>query len=393
MEVLDYTREQLEKSNGIIIYGAGVWGKIVYETLQNWNITPQYFVDRFKCQSPNSHVPGQLPVLSPEEISAYLGHDVLICAPSAFEEVRTILEKKGFQKVYHVESLLKEAKPKTFENLQDRLPADKLSEIYSYYMYRSERCGGRLIIPQMSFSVSEACSLNCRKCNALMPYYHKPKIFSFEQYLPEMNRMLDIVDEIMEVGFIGGEAFLNRELYKYLDWAVGSEKIASVLIVTNSTIMPDERTIKSMKNDKVFLCLDNYGILSSRLKDLEEMAIKEKINYYILNNDYWYDFGGTEQKNYTMEQRTKVFYNCPMRDCHFFLKGNLYRCQIAGSLSNLGYYSGEGDCIDFNWQISRDDFREKLSYLLTRREPLMACDFCNDMECAKPIPVAVQDER
>ncbi len=370
----------------------GVWGKIAFDTLACWNITPVFCADRFKCTEPGGMWKG-IPILPPEKLTDYLAYDVLICAPSAFEEVCNQLQIYGFTKAFHILSLLKETSPKTFENLQDRLPADKLAEIYSYYMQRASGKYESLMIPQISFSITEACSLKCEKCNALMPYYQKPETFRFEQYLPEMNRMLDTVDEIMEIGFIGGEPFLNKELYKYLDWAIGSDKIVSVLIVTNSTIMPDEITIKYMKHEKVFLGLDNYGALSNKIKALEEMAIREGIQYYILKDEYWYDFGGIEKRNYTLEQRKKVFSNCPIRDCNFFMKGKLYRCQFAGNLHNLGYCNGEGDYVDFSQELSRDALRQAVSSLLTKREALWACNFCNDMEQKHLIPVAVQVKR
>ncbi len=48
MQIFDFTLQEAEKSKGIIIYGAGAWGKIVCETLQTMNIQPRYFVDRFR---------------------------------------------------------------------------------------------------------------------------------------------------------------------------------------------------------------------------------------------------------------------------------------------------------------------------------------------------------
>lgn len=392
MKILDYKTKMTENSGergggeNVIIYGAGVWGKIVCETLEAWNIVPVYFVDRFK----QGKYLG-IEVISKEELKKYLSYDVLIAAPSAYDEICAILEGLGFQKAYHVIGILKEARIKTFQNLQDKLPADKLADIYSFYMQRSSGCNQKLMIPQISFSVTEACTLKCEKCNALMPFYKRPQTFQFEQYLPAMKRMLETVDEIMEVAFIGGEAFLNKELYKYLDWAIQSEKIISILMVTNATIMPDKKTIESLKNDKCVLCLDNYGSVSKKLKELEEMAIREKITYYILNNEYWYDFGGINHKNYTYEERKKVFENCPMRDCNFFIKGRLYRCQPGGNLVNLGFCEeNPKDYVDFNYDSSIETLRKEVMQLISGKEPLAACDFCNDLECSGTIPVAVQ---
>ena len=321
----------------------------------------------------------------------YLDYDVLVCAPSAYNEVCNILEETGFKSAYHIINLLKEKKIKTFQNYQDRLPAEKLVEIYSYYMQRTSGYERKLIIPQLSFSVTEACTLKCEKCNALMPYYDKPKAYKFEEYLPAMKRMTETIDKIMEIGFIGGEPFLNKELYKYLDWAINSEKVASVLVMTNATILPDRKTVEYLKHKKCFLCLDNYGPLSGKLKELEELAIRENIDYYILNNEYWYDFGGTKRKNYTVEKRKRIFNNCPIRDCNFFMKGRLYRCQLAGNLVNLGFCEDKGDeYVDFNQDMPIKILREDVKQLITGTEPLMACDFCNDVEGRGTIPVAEQ---
>ena len=140
-----------------------------------------------------------------------------------------------------------------------------------------------------------------------------------------MNRLLDTVDKIIELGFIGGEPLLNQDLYKYLEWAIQSEKICSILVVTNSTILPDVKLIKYLKNRKVVLCLDDYGKLSNKLFELEEMAVREGINYFIQKSEYWFDFSGNglHENNYTEKDRKKVFLNCPIRDCNFFLKGRV----------------------------------------------------------------------
>ena len=385
MEVLDFTKERFAACEGVIIYGAGVWGKIVFETLEDWGEKTILFVDRFK----KGEYLGQ-PIIQIDMLKDLLNYDVLICAPSAFEDVCINLKDVGFKRIFHVSSVLRNANIKTHTNWQDRMPPEKLLEIYTYYKDRIDKRLDRLVIPQLSFSITEACTLKCEKCNALMPYYKNPRTFKYTEYLEAMNRLLDVVDEIYEVGFIGGEAFINGELDKYIEWAVQSDKIDSVLVVTNATIIPEQRVIDSLKHEKVFLCLDDYGNLSKAIKQLEKIAIAENINYYILKDSYWYDFGGVHKKNYSEYQLQEIFNKCSIRDCNFFLKGKFYRCQYSGNLINLGLCQADEDSVDFNIHIEREKLREKVGRLITQKGPLESCEFCNNIERSSIIPVAMQ---
>lgn len=91
-----------------------------------------FFVDRFKQGSYCG-----VGIIQCEELYKYLDNDVLICAPSAYNEVKSVLESVGYKRAFHVLGILKYAKNRTFVNLHDRLPAEKLVEMYSYYMDRS----------------------------------------------------------------------------------------------------------------------------------------------------------------------------------------------------------------------------------------------------------------
>lgn len=54
MDIRAFTRQDLPKSKGILLYGAGAWGKLVLETLQSWmdedidKKIPIVFIDRLR---------------------------------------------------------------------------------------------------------------------------------------------------------------------------------------------------------------------------------------------------------------------------------------------------------------------------------------------------------
>lgn len=58
----------------------------------------------------------------------------------------------------------------------------------------------------------------------MVPYYEKPRNFYFEDLQPALERLINTVDKILELGLVGGEVFMNPEFYKYVEWAVNEEK-------------------------------------------------------------------------------------------------------------------------------------------------------------------------
>ncbi len=395
MKIKTFKLKQLDSTKGILLYGAGAWGKLVFETLQTYVSAgvPILFIDRMKTGTG---------IIKKEEIRNYPDYDILICAPSAYHEIVNelyMLNGGNLEHVYEISEILKSPKPKTFVNVLDRLCGELLVEKYDYYINRSSAMNDSegMVLPFLGISVTERCSLNCEKCIALMPYYQKPKNSCFADNLPALERLISSVDKILEVGFVGGEVFMNKDFVEFLEWAINQKKIKSISVLTNSTIIPNQREIELFKNnDKLILGIDDYGSLSLKLEELIDIAKAERIKYYILSNPDWQDLGGTERNNYSDEKRNKIFNNCSFKDCHLFLNGKLYRCQRQAHLINLGICEDKPeDYIDFTVDKETDKFRYELTDLLAKREAaLTACDYCNDITMqVNKIPAAKQCSR
>lgn len=407
MEIREFSKEILLHSKGMLLYGAGAWGKLVLETLQSWiedneeleskNI-PILFIDRLKQNSGFDNIK----VINKTEIIKYPEYDILVCAPSAHMDIIRNLQKlreDGLMHVFGISEILKNPTPKTYVNVHDCLSGELLLEKYEYYRARGNQNTQNelpeVVVPFFGVSVTERCSLNCEKCIALVPHYTHPVNYNFEKMKPALGQLVDAVDKILELGFVGGEVFMNKEFYKYLEWAVNEPKIRSITVLTNATLMPDQRTLELLKNKKVAFGIDDYGSLSSKKNELINLAEREDIKYYILYNECWQDIGTLTRKNYSMERRNAIFRSCSFKDCNLFINGKYYRCQHEAHLANLGICDcTDEDCLDLAAEKNVNEIRRRLVALMTKTESLEACDFCNDItQHMFPIPVAKQKIR
>lgn len=283
-EIKSFSKKMLADTKGLLLYGAGAWGKLVLETLQSWILEDNrlkskgihiVFIDRLKEFSGFEGIS----IKKKEFIKEYPNYDVLICAPSAYTEILEelkIMRGDRLDHVFDIIEILRQPEPKTYVNIHDCLDGDVLLEKYEYYRNRKQigedilsgSNGKGAVLPFLGISVTERCSLNCEKCIAMVPYYANPQNFNFDDMQLALNRLVDSVDKILEVSFVGGEVFMNKEFYKYLEWAISKRKIRSISVLTNATILPDQRMIDLLKHKKVVFGIDDYGILSSKRDNL-----------------------------------------------------------------------------------------------------------------------------
>lgn len=401
MDIYAFTKANLKDSKGILLYGAGGWGKIVLETLQSWiekdeqmvnkNI-PIIFIDRLKTSFEG------IKVIKREEIKEYKDYDILLCAPSAYKEIITDLrnefDEERMRHVFDIDKIVEKPEPRTYVTTQDCQSGEMLLEKYNFYKNRETLSTelGEVVLPFLAISVTERCSLNCDKCIALVPYYKNPRNFMFEDCRPALDRLINAVDKILELSFVGGEVFMNPEFYKWVEWAVNKTKIKTISIITNSTIIPDEQIIELLKHEKVVFGIDDYGSLSTKKEELIALAEREQIKYFIFLNEYWQDIGTLTRKNYSEQKKNAIFMNCSFKDCCLFLNGKIYRCQHEAHLDNLGVcVSSEEDCLDMRIERNCEELKEKLVKLMKKDRALDACDFCNDITASiRRIPVAEQ---
>ena len=84
--------------------------------------------------------------------------------------------------------------------------------------------------------VTERCSMKCQDCSNLMQYYIKPQNIGNETIIKEIEEILSKIDHLFEIRLIGGEPFVNPNIYEMISYATNLSKVSYVVIYTNQQL-------------------------------------------------------------------------------------------------------------------------------------------------------------
>ncbi len=373
-----FEAEDYSTSKKLIIYGASVYGELAFRGLELMHIRPDLFCDR--AFDRDASYMG-IPVIDPEDLEDYPEDIILIASADFFYEIKAYLDDMGCRNYYDINSLL-------------HLPIDRnrLSARACEMLDNLELYAGTInhipdensiSIVHMGLTVSECCTLKCRDCSFLMQYYKHPRNVDIERYKYCVDRFLDIIDRITEIRPIGGEPFINPDMYKILEWYHDCEKIGSLDVYTNGTIIPDERTLEALKYKKVKVHISDYNAVNKEsLQKVIEVLQKERIRYSVRRYEVWQRGGDLSKRNFSHEKLEKVFAKCFMTNCYSFLKSRFYGCPRAAHGMNMGAVPDMPyDYVDFaDESISDNVLKEQLIELIKQRKYLESCDYCDGFD-------------
>ncbi|MGR3175957.1 MAG: radical SAM protein [Candidatus Scalindua sp.] len=131
---------------------------------------------------------------------------------------------------------------------------------------------------QISCYVTDKCTLNCNFCphhslyrNKNYPFLHNPlQDMSFETF----KKIIDTFPETIRVTLAGvGEPFLNKDIFKMMDYAISNGKL--ITVISNGTLLKDN--LDELLKRRIFsLCIS--------------LNVDNQIEYYKLTNNEKYDF-------------------------------------------------------------------------------------------------------
>ena len=361
---------RLDNNESIIIYGASAYGEIAYQALIQNGITPAYFCDR---KAPVGI--GGVPVIKPEQIEDFQEAVFIIASADSFQEIKTFLRKHGCKKLYDMRSLLE-------GGIDVSCLSNRAKDIYDNrknYFNAVERANESAIyFSRLQYVVSERCSLRCRNCSHLMQYYKHPQDVDLVEYKPAFDRFLDAIDQISEIRIMGGEPFMNQEVYKLIEWYYGHPKVNQISIYTNGTITPSENNLNTLAQKKIRLHISDYGINKERIRNVTKRLDEYGIAYFVRRYDSWQDAGYLKKRGYSKKAMQQSFAACFERNSYTFFRGKLYHCARSAHGMILGAIPWEeSDVVDFTIENkTKDDYRTAILQLQEKKY-LKACDFCN----------------
>ena len=368
----------------LVIFGAGDVGRYILQICRSKGVRPVAFCDN---RLPVGTEIDGLKVYRLADIAAVCTQPAFVIAIRDLEAVVHQLQQAGYA---HWQPAI------DFYDIRDMKPsADALYHNLLLYWYRQRYFLDQnpWQIANVDFVITERCSLKCRDCSNLMQYYLQPENFSLAVLIQQLDDLLLFVDELFELRVIGGEPFMNSAVYEFVAYAARQEKIKSIVLYTNGTILPDDTQMQYLKNPKVWFSISNYGELSRNLLALTQKLDGLGIGYECKPVEYWTKCSSFTPHHRTREELQAVYHDCCVRTMLTYLRGRLYPCPFIGNAMNLG-------AIPFNKQETMgiterqqdpaviEKMRQEFKAKFYRPDYLSSCNYCN----GRPILVAENEK-
>ena len=402
--------EELKNLNSdhkkIVLFGAGMIGKLIYYHLKNLNIKVDYFFDsdlRISEKKIQDCV-----IKSPEHLKLLDSNTAIILTNSYFEDIFPMLKEKKFFNIFSCDQIFKDIdfdqayNDNIFDDERDIYPKEKIIRHTNYYtdMYRKEDYlkNNFLYVKSIDIQVTEKCSASCDNCSNLMHLYSNAKDSEIENIISSIDRFMKVVDQVDEFRVIGGDPFMNKQMHKVVNKLCLIDKAKKVVVYTNAKIIPKNENLKCLKNSKVVVDVSNYANEASKNHEkIIELFSAENINFTTNKITKWQDCGRIlpkTNKNHT--ELNKLFINCCNSELISLLHGKVYRCPFSANATNLNLIPDDtSDYVNLLDENSTDkNLRDTIFKLMHEKNYLTACSFCNGRDYStKWIKAAVQIER
>lgn len=397
-------------SGNLILYGAGINGALCAFALKEMGVDFLCFCDSDPTKADSDYM--GYPVYAPRVCSQRFPNAVVLfdvyCSGKDLENLASL----GYTTIVFPASLFLNldcgrAAAYISEKLghgddgysfRDEVDAYQVFEWIDEYMIRGVGyvTGRHEISRAVNLDLTDRCTLRCKNCLALKPYYTSRE----EMDWASMEKVLDsllALKWLRRFHLLGGEPFLYGHLDKVLEKLCGTPEIEHINIITNGTVVPDEKILEKLKDPKVMVRISYYGELSNNYKKLVEACSHRGIRVRV-HAQRWKDIGRALEKISSERETQERYAECSQRAGAFFyvLHGHVTVCPFAANTHSLGLYQSDGeDVVDITKVTSSEDLFQKLKSLYWRSQPLEACRYCNGWlaYATKPVPVAIQYER
>lgn len=249
----------------------------------------------------------------------------------------------------------------------------------------------KIKMTNVTLAVTLRCDLKCKLCAVFAPYYDQPPHYSVNVLKKSIIHYFDLVDYVDKFTISGGEALLHNGLPEIIDFLAGyADHFGMLEILTNGTVVPNERLIQSLSfSPKVNILVNDYGPDISRkipeiLKSLQDRKIAYRYREQNASKAHcggWVDISDLSDKKSTDKQIEERFRNCAYPGafrCFAIFGDKAYICGVYLRCKTIGLIpdcpSEYVDFSDSNTETKEEQIQKILYFF---EKPYSACAYCN----------------
>lgn len=200
-----------------------------------------------------------------------------------------------------------------------------------FWNYKKKVC-----LMEVHSTITSRCTLKCKHCNMFMPYYKEHVDYTAKDILEDLELLFRHVDYIVAYRILGGEPLINNELedmIKQIGDRYGN-RIGNIGIITNGTILPDEKLIETSKKYNVKFDFSDYTDVIDYKKRFDEsvkIVSGAGLRYSVNRSLRWCDFGfPVNNRMYDFDKVREHMLSCgPI--FHGLNDGRYYYCHVSWS--------------------------------------------------------------
>ena len=381
--------ELCRKSNEVLIFGTGNFGKIVLHGLKNNNIPVKAFIDLNPAHIGESIF--GVPIISRNDIPKD-AHVIFASNRTNIPFLTKVLTGSEAKSFDNCDFLLEDY---NFTGLETDWSLQRCQEeikLFQFVTNSRKSQTKQLSLISLDVVLTEKCTLKCVDCSNLMQYYKNPEDSEHELLVQSLKLFMSTIDYVHELRLIGGEPLMYRNIDEIISLLLGYQNFGKVLIFTNGTIVPRANVLDLCTDQRVHFYISNYGNALSRNVDKLVAALsKSKISYLNERITTWQDCAIIGKQERSPDETFEVFSNCCVKDTLTLLHGKIFGCPFSAHADRLGAIPEfSDDFIDLK-SVQGKTLKEELARLTSGNKNLGACEYCNGRDyTVAAVPAAVQ---
>ncbi|MBF0329421.1 MAG: radical SAM protein [Nitrospirae bacterium] len=400
--VSSYIEEIKVSGEPVVIFGAGRAGWHIMKVLEYHKVSVTAFSDNDPAKQKTYY---NCQVLSPEEIARrFPGGRVFLglFVPDTARSIKKHFQLLNFRKIHYDTAafffvFLVEVAGRICDEEKLARSIQILFENYeegaTHYGYTKKNY---FVSPFVTSVITQKCSLRCRDCAQLIPYYENPVHFSAESVIDDLTRYAEAFDVVPEISFHGGEPFLHPYLKDICLQAAAIPNIIFISFVTNGTIMPSEDTLRVLSSCGADVHQSGgYGPLSRKQDALFEAFGRHNIYsdvMFCLPTEMWIQSSPYNKHARPAAINKELYKKCVSgKICCQIMDGELHRCPLSAHGGRQGLVPlNTADFVRLHGSgRSESGLTSDIRAFLTREQAISACDYC-DPEGGTLVPPAIQ---